>query len=232
MSSINDFSWVLFDADDTLFHFDAFTGLQHLFARFNVVFTEKNYAEYELINKPLWVDYQNGTITAEQLQHQRFASWASRVNCSPEDLNSSFISIMAEICTPIAGAVSLLDAIRERVRLGIITNGFTQLQQARLERTGLKNYFDVLVISEQVGVAKPHKAIFEHTLALMGNPLPSQVLMVGDNPDSDILGGINAGFHTCWFNQHQREAPQGINPNYEVSSLEQLQHLLMNGVTI
>jgi putative hydrolase of the HAD superfamily/5'-nucleotidase len=66
----------------------------------------------------------------------------------------------------------------------------------------------------------------------MGNPLPSQVLMVGDNPDSDILGGINAGLHTCWFNQHQREAPQGINPNYEVSSLEQLQHLLMNGVTI
>ncbi len=227
MSSINHFSWVLFDADDTLFHFDAFTGLRHLFAGFNIAFTEQDYTEYQLTNKPLWVDYQNGTISAEHLQYQRFNLWANRLNCSPEDLNSSFIAIMAEICTPIEGAISLLDALKEKVNLGIITNGFTQLQQARLERTGLKDYFDVLVISEQVGVAKPHKAIFEHTLALMGNPLPSQVLMVGDNPDSDILGGINAGLHTCWFNQYQKEAPQGINPHYEVSSLKQLQHLLI-----
>lgn len=80
MSSINNFSWVLFDADDTLFHFDAFTGLQHLFAQYKVIFTEQDYAEYELINKPLWVDYQNGSITAEQLQCKRFVLWANRLN--------------------------------------------------------------------------------------------------------------------------------------------------------
>ncbi|RUR07828.1 dUMP phosphatase [Legionella sp. km772] len=224
---MNDFSWVLFDADDTLFHFDAFTGLQHLFAGFNLAFTEKDYADYELINKPLWVSYQNGSITAEQLQYQRFAGWAARLNCSPEDLNNSFIAIMAQICTPIEGALSLLKALKAKAKLGIITNGFTQLQQARLDRTGLNNYFDVLVISEQVGVAKPDKAIFEHTLKLMGNPLPSEVLMVGDNPASDILGGINAGLRTCWFNQHQIEAPAGITPHYEVASLRELQYLLV-----
>ena len=227
MSSINNFSWVLFDADDTLFHFNAFAGLQHLLAQFSVVFNETDYAEYEQVNKPLWVEYQNGRITAEQLQHQRFTSWATRLNCSPKDLNSSFISIMAQICTPIEGVVSLLNALRNKVKLGIITNGFTQLQQARLERTGLKSYFDILVISEQVGVAKPHKAIFAHALFLMGNPKPSEVLMVGDNPDSDIIGGNNAGFHTCWFNQHQKEPPQGIVPHYEVASFKQLHDLLL-----
>lgn len=218
----------MFDADDTLFHFDAFKGLQQLFSHYDIVFTEQDYAEYEAINKPLWVDYQNGSITVDELKCQRFTVWAERLNCSAEDLNSSFMIAMMSICTPIKGALTLLNALKEKVQLGIITNGFVSLQQERLERTGLKGYFDVLVTSEEVGFAKPHKAIFEHTLDLMGNPHPTQVLMVGDNPASDILGGINSGLHTCWFNQHQKEATEGIQAHYEVSSLEQLHALLIN----
>lgn len=229
MSSIDNYSWVLFDADDTLFHFDAFKGLKQLFAGFNIIFTEHDYTEYESVNKPLWVDYQNGAITAEQLQEQRFNLWANRLNCNPQHLNNSFISLMAEICTPIEGAIPLLNSLKEKVRMGIITNGFTRLQQARLEHTGLTEYFDVLVISEQVGAPKPHKAIFEHTLALMGNPSPDQVLMVGDNPDSDILGGLSVGFQTCWFNQHKKAPSPGVTAHYEVSSLYELQDLLIGG---
>lgn len=228
MAFLKNFSWILFDADDTLFHFDAFSGLRHLFADFNIVFTEQDFAEYQLVNKPLWVDYQNGAISAVQLQQQRFTLWAERLSCSSQELNNSFMSIMAEICTPIAGVIELLHSLKDKVRLGIVTNGFTLLQQARLERTGLKNYFDLLVISEEVGVAKPHKAIFEHTLALMGNPVREQVLMVGDNPDSDIVGGINAGLCTCWFNQHQHQVPDGIRPHYQVSSFQQLHQLLLS----
>ena len=56
---------------------------------------------------------------------------------------------MAEICTPLPGAVSLLNAIRGNAKIGIITNGFSALQQVRLERTGLRDYFDLLVISER-----------------------------------------------------------------------------------
>ena len=224
---MNNYSWVLFDADDTLFHFDAFKGLKHLFAGFDIVFTEQDYAEYQLVNKPLWVEYQNGLITAEQVQCQRFDTWANRLQCSAQDLNSSFIDVMAEICTPIDGAVNLLNKLKDKVKLGIITNGFTQLQQARLLRTGLKEYFDVLVISEQVGIAKPNKAIFDHTLDLMGNPSREKVLMVGDNPDSDILGGINSGLHTCWFNRENKEEPKGIKPHYQVSSLRELEELFV-----
>jgi 5'-nucleotidase len=204
VSSIDNYSWIVFDADDTLFHFDALRGLKHLFAPYNIMFSEDDYTEYELVNKPLWVDYQNGLIGAEQLQHRRFEHWANRLNCKPQDLNDSYMSIMAEICTPIEGAVALLNALKEKVRMGIITNGFTRMQHERLERTQLTEYFDILVISEQVGKAKPHQAIFDHTLALMGNPSPSRVLMVGDNPDSDILGGMSVGFQTCWFNQYNK----------------------------
>ncbi|MCL9683999.1 pyrimidine 5'-nucleotidase [Legionella maioricensis] len=221
------YTWILFDADETLFHFDAFSGLKLMFSHYGVAFTQQDYEEYEIINRPLWVDYQNGSITAEQLQCQRFNLWANKLQCAPQDLNSAFMAAMAEICTPLEGAVSLLNVLKEQAKLGIITNGFTQLQQVRLQRTGLREHFELIVISEEVGFAKPHQGIFDHTLAIMGHPVREQVLMVGDNPDSDILGGINAGLHTCWLNRHNKPVPEGIKPHYQVSSLAELGYLLV-----
>ena len=88
------------------------------------------------------------------------------------------------------GAVSLLNALKGKAKLGIITNGFTALQQIRLERTGLRDYFDLLVISEQVGVAKPDRRIFDYTFEQMKQPPRDRVLMVGDTAESDILGAV------------------------------------------
>lgn len=162
--------WIFFDADETLFTFDSFTGLQRMFLDYSVTFTAEDFQDYQAVNKPLWVDYQNGAITSLQLQHGRFESWAERLNVEPGKLNEAFINAMAEICTPLPGAVSLLNAIRGNAKIGIITNGFSALQQVRLERTGLRDYFDLLVISEEVGVAKPNKKIFDYALEQAGNP--------------------------------------------------------------
>ncbi|HCR6993956.1 TPA: pyrimidine 5'-nucleotidase [Shigella flexneri] len=218
--------WIFFDADETLFTFDSFTGLQRMFLDYSVTFTVEDFQDYQAVNKPLWVDYQNGAITSLQLQHGRFESWAERLKVEAGLLNDAFINAMAEICTPLPGAVSLLNAIRSNAKIGIITNGFSALQQVRLERTGLRDYFDLLVISEEVGVAKPNKKIFDYALEQAGNPDRSRVLMVGDTAESDILGGINAGLATCWLNAHNREQPEGIAPTWTVSSLHELEQLL------
>ena len=196
--------WIFFDADETLFTFDSFTGLQRMFLDYSVTFTAEDFQDYQAVNKPLWVDYQNGAITSLQLQHGRFESWAERLKVEAGLLNDAFINAMAEICTPLPGAVSLLNAIR----------------------TGLRDYFNLLVISEEVGVAKPNKKIFDYALEQAGNPDRSRVLMVGDTAESDILGGINAGLATCWLNAHHREQPEGIAPTWTVSSLHELEQLL------
>ncbi len=221
------YDWILFDADDTLFHFDAFSGLQRMFSRHGVEFAEHDYHAYQTVNKPLWVEYQGGRISAQQLQRERFQPWADKLRIAAHELNRAYLATMAEICTPLDGAVSLLGALRGEARLGIITNGFTELQEARLARTGLAHHFEVLVISEQVGMTKPHRDIFDHALSLMGNPARDRVLMVGDNPDSDILGGINAGLDTCWINADGRAAPDNVTPTYEVTSLAELERLLL-----
>lgn len=223
---MKNYQWILFDADETLFHFDAFSGLQRMFSSLGVQFTQQDFQEYQTINIPLWVSYQNGTITAQQLQHRRFNNWANKLQLSTQELNNAFLTAMIDICAPIKGAINLLNFLKGKAKLGIITNGFTELQQVRLERMGLQNHFHFVVVSEQVGVAKPHPAIFEHALSLMDNPVREHVLMVGDNPDSDILGGINAGLDTCWVNIEKKAVPEGIIPNYQVSSLKELENLL------
>ena len=81
---LKDWDWILFDADDTLFHFDAFAGLQHLFQPYGVAFSQADYDDYQASNKPLWVDYQNGAISALQLQLQGFEGRAARLNVSEE----------------------------------------------------------------------------------------------------------------------------------------------------
>lgn len=223
---MKNYEWILFDADDTLFHFDAFAGLQQLFAQFERHFSEQDYREYQAVNKSLWVDYQNAKITAKQVQVQRFNSWANTLGLPAQDLNSAFLAVMAKICKPFEGVENVLKALEAKLKLGIVTNGFIELQEARLAQTGLREYFKILVISEQIGSAKPNPVIFDYALRLMGNPARDRVLMVGDNPETDILGGLNSGLHTCWFNVHNKVAPEHIEPHYQVASLVELQGLL------
>lgn len=169
--------WIFFDADETLFTFDSFGGLQRMFLDYSITFTAEDFQDYQAVNKPLWVDYQNGAISALQLQHQRFQGWSERLDVTPGALNEAFLNAMAEICAPLPGAISLLDSLKGNVKLGIITNGFTALQQIRLERTGLRDHFDALVISEQVGVPKPDPRIFDYALEKAGHPARERVLM-------------------------------------------------------
>ncbi|TKF27674.1 pyrimidine 5'-nucleotidase [Enterovibrio norvegicus] len=216
------YDWILFDADETLFSFDAYLGLQTLFSRLGVEFTRTDFDEYQKVNKPLWVKYQDGEINAKQLQEDRFLVWSDRLNIPPFELNRLFLEAMADICKPLESVSDIVPLLSQQAKLGIITNGFTQLQKVRLEKTGLSAFFDLVVISEEVGVAKPDPAIFHLAFEQMGQPALSRVLMVGDNPDSDILGGMNAGIDTCWLNVDSKPVPEGSTPTYVVSSWKAL----------
>jgi YjjG family noncanonical pyrimidine nucleotidase len=223
------YQWILFDADETLFHFDNFSGLKNMFTRYAVDFRQSDFDEYQSVNKPLWVEYQNGQINAEQLQTRRFRQWSERLNVSTKELNSQFLDSMAEICQPLSGALELVTYLHAHdIKMGIITNGFAQLQKIRLERTKFDMYFSVVVISELVGSAKPHPDIFNYALEKMNKPNKESVLMVGDTLESDILGGNNAGFDTCWLNHYGKTHPEEITPTQEVTSLYDLLQWLKN----
>lgn len=219
------YPWILFDADETLFRFDSFRGLKILFAQYDIVFTEKDYQDYQLRNKSLWADYQSGKITAQHI-HKRFDPWAEKLEVSIDKLNRNFLATMTDICEPLPGALNLLKNLKGKSRFGIITNGFNEFQQTRLEKTGVHEYIEFVVVSEDVGLAKPHPAIFDHAIRKMNNPPRENILMVGDTLESDILGGLNSGLDTCWINRENKIAPEHINPKYQINSLMELEHLL------
>ncbi|MBQ4856867.1 pyrimidine 5'-nucleotidase [Pseudoalteromonas sp. MMG007] len=220
------YSYVLFDADETLFRFDILAGMTRMFKAYGIQFTKDDYVHYQKTNKQLWLDYQDGKISADYLQVTRFNEWAEKLDVPAKELNDAFLDSMAQICEPLPGAIELLNKLKPHAKLGIITNGFARLQTVRLEHTGLKDMFEWLVISELVGIAKPNKAIFDHTFELMGNPDKSQILMVGDTASSDVLGGSNAGIDTCWLQHPGEQLPEGITPTYTITTLDQLQSIL------
>lgn len=217
---------ILFDADDTLFHFDAFSGLQKMFSQYQFAFDPAEFQRYQQLNLPLWQQYQNGQISASDLQQRRFEPYAATLGVSALQLNNEFLQAMATLCTLLPGARELLDFLKGKARLGIITNGFTAMQQARLEHCGVADLFDPLVISEQIGVAKPDPQIFQHAFEQLGRPDKNSILMVGDNPHSDVLGAQNAGIASCWLNVTAQPLPAGISPTYQVASLFELPALL------
>jgi len=220
------YEWIMFDADETLFHFKSFGGLCKTFAKYGIEFSQEDFEAYEIVNKQAWINYQDGKITSVDLKTLRFSSWAKRIGVTPEQLNIEFLASMVEVCTLYDGVLDILEYCQGKYKMAVITNGFMDMQEERLKYHGIEQYFDLLVVSEEVGVAKPNKIIFNYARSQMGNPPRDKILMVGDNVDSDILGGINAGLDTCWFNPRDVSIQRDFSANYQISSMEQLRNII------
>ncbi len=222
------YDWILFDADETLFSFDAYQGLKTLFSRYKIDFSKADFEQYQKVNTPLWGQYQKGEISSKQLKENRFLLWSSRLTVSAAELNRQFLDIMAELCQPLEGVQEAIPLLAKKAKLGIITNGFSQMQNRRLENTGLQKYFDLLVVSEEVGFPKPDVRIFEYAFEKMGYPDKSRILMVGDNLHSDVLGANLAGIESCWLNMNESALNTQSLPCFVVKSWSDLSRLLLS----
>jgi HAD superfamily hydrolase (TIGR01549 family) len=116
-------------------------------------------------------------------------------------------------------ADELLVQLKQKYKLGIVTNGVAGLQRKKWHGCGLEPWFDAVAISGELGVGKPNPAIFEWMANELKVPLESCV-MVGDNADRDVQGGINAGIKTIWIDR-------GFKPRTAIPSLEVKQLLEM-----
>ena len=203
--------WIFFDLDDTLFDFSSasFISLCRLWdespeirSRFNnpEVFLD----EYHIHNKRMWQLHESGLITADFLKGERF-----RLTLSPERdddatriamrrLNDRYLRLLSECDIPVEGARELLSRLSGKYLIGILTNGFTEAQYRKLHSTGLDRHIQRMVISDEIGIQKPDPRIFRYAEEATGATTDS-TLMIGDNPDNDIQGALNAGWHAIYF---------------------------------
>ena len=224
------YKWLLFDADGTLFDYDKAErhALGGTFAALGLEY-EARYAEvYRRINGEIWLDFENGRITQERLRTRRFELLfdAIGVECDPGEFSSRYLANLALGTDLIAGAEKAVESLHGRVGLVLITNGLADVQRPRFAGSAVGQYFSEVVISEEVGSAKPAQAIFDVAFSRMGFPNKRDVLIVGDSLSSDIKGGSDYGIDTCWFNPEGKRNDSAVVPQYEIDELKDL-HLLL-----
>ena len=231
---IGPFHVILFDADGTLFDFQRAErhALTEAMASFDLAYDEAVHPEaYARINRDLWQQLEQRRVTADELKVERFRRFSASLGAvvEPEAFSREYLRRLAHTTFLIDGAEALLASLRARARLAMVTNGLAEVQHSRLARSSLAPAFEAVVVSEEVGVAKPDARIFEHALAQLRHDDRETVLMVGDSLEADIQGGVNAGIRTCWFNPSGAPNASAIQPTFEIAGLLELRDRLENG---
>ncbi len=224
------YKWLLFDADGTLFDYDRAeaVALQRTFEGLGQGF-EPDYAEaYRRINAAIWLDFELGKISQIRLRTERFDRLfaAVGVGLDSKAFSERYLRNLALGTDLVDGAKDVIRALHGRVGLMLITNGLADVQRPRFARSALNGYFAGLVISEEVGAAKPHPHIFDVAFRRMGQPRRDEVLMVGDSLTSDVRGGVDYGLDTCWFNPGRRPRSPDLPIRYEISNLREVLDLV------
>jgi len=220
------YEWLLFDFDNTLADFNASSKLAFvdLLNGIGIEFAEELYPIYNKINHQCWDEREAGLISHEVLKKKRWELFFKQVGIDHDPLAANGIYFETIKTNPvyIDYATELLVGIQSHFKTMIITNGLSEVQNPRIEKLGIAKYFDHIVISDEIGTAKPQKAFFDHCYELMHRPNKSKVLVIGDTLKSDIKGGQNFGFDTCWYNYYKEDNLTNIKPSYTVDNLKSL----------
>jgi YjjG family noncanonical pyrimidine nucleotidase len=225
------YKWLLFDADGTLFDYDQAesSALETTFRTFRLGFEPAYREVYRQINQQLWLEFEQGAVSSIVLRVRRFERLFANIGLEVDTqaFSDSYLLHLANSSQLMAGALEVVQALHPHYQLALITNGLKEVQRPRFAQSALKDYFAGLIISEEVGAAKPDRAIFEAAFVQMGHPHRAEALMIGDSLTSDIQGGYNYGIETCWFNPTHAPRPVNIASQYEITHLTELISLLL-----
>ena len=226
---------IFFDLDHTLWDTDknAKESLQEIHQEikiqenFNVSF-DLFHATYQKHNDILWKKYAKHEVSKSDVRINRFKYSLEELNIFNDNINEFFASHFVSR-TPlkknlIEGAIELMDYVKDRYTLSIITNGFKEVQYIKMEESGLSKYFSHVFISEEVGYNKPSPDIFKHAMQTSGASIAENCLMIGDSLEADILGAIKAGMKAVYLNPESKNATE--NDFITVKSLAEIKTIL------
>lgn len=228
------YNTLFFDLDHTLWDYNkaAAETLKALYDDYQlegkVPFDKEQLCEvFFTINFQLWADYNVGKIDAAFLRKQRFELIFEGLGAGkellPDDFGPRYIHECPQKSYVLDGSFELLDHLKDRYSMHIITNGFEDVQQTKLKSSGLDQYFREVITSEKAGGKKPGKEIFYYSMRLAGTK-PEESLMIGDNFQTDIMGAMGVGMDQAYYNPDATPPP--ILPSYELRKLVELKGIL------
>ena len=225
------FQWLLFDFDNTLVDFSntSKNALWQSFLDFGSACNDTIYQLYKDINHQVWSAFERGEMSAERLRIERFALLFAAIEeepAPPAVFSKRYLENLVALSQAYEGVHELLDQLSQRYQLGLITNGLREVQRPRLNLLRLTQHFSTIVVSDEIGVAKPDPAFFDFTYrSIPAPPAKEEVLVIGDNLQSDIQGGNDFGHATCWIS-HGRTNTSEVLPDYTVDGVLKITELL------
>ena len=226
----NSIQHIFFDLDHTLWDFDKNSELAfaRIFeANYPHVQIDEFIAVYIPINKACWQLYQVDQMSHDQLRYQRLKQSfdAMNVSISDDEINQiaiDYIAYLPEFNHLFDGVHEVLSYLQTKYVLHVITNGFAQVQDRKMDQSNLTPYFKTITNSELAGAKKPNPIIFEHALQV-ATATKSNSVMIGDSLDADVLGALDFGMQAVFFNPFDEEVSQEI---IQISHLLELKNIL------
>lgn len=223
------YSTILFDADETLLDFPAAekASLKKVCEKFGITYSEEIRATFSSINSALWKQLEKGLITRDLIRIRRFEQFAEHfgIAVDPKEMAVYYVEMLSAFAFLLDGADKLCENLSKEYDLYIVTNGIGTVQQSRLAKSGLLPFFSKVFVSEDIGSQKPQKKFFDFVFENIPEKDKSKIIIVGDSMSSDILGGINAGIDTCFFNPALKE--ETYKPTYTAKSFEELENIFL-----
>jgi HAD superfamily (subfamily IA) hydrolase, TIGR02254 len=222
------------DLDDTLWdiHLNGKECLEEVYRDYGYDAFYPSFEDYYDVFMPnnhrLWALYRQGEIKKEELVVERFLMPVRKFGLDDpvyaKKLSDDFLERTTRKTRLIDGAIDLLEYLKPRYRMHILSNGFREVQYKKIENSGLMPYFDRIVLSEDAGINKPHADMFTYALKNT-NSRRDQTMMIGDSWDADITGAYNSRIAQIWFNP-KNETPEGFTPTYTVQALAEIKKIL------
>ena len=237
---------VFIDWDDTIGDFigAAKMALQEMYEKYHLCDYFASCEEFVSLYKPhnleLWDKYGKDLVTKEYLSFDRFffpLMHGSKVKGEKgkvkgenlcvlaEQLSEDFLNMTTARFSLLEGAEELVRYLAKKYPLTVVTNGFVEVQYEKFDKSGLRDCFAHIVLSEEVGCQKPNPRIFEEALRMNGLAA-EDVVMIGDSWTSDIQGAINAGIDQIWIRKSKDPLPEAQSATYLVQSLSEVMEIL------
>ena len=206
--------WIFFDLDDTLWNFseNSYLSLHSLYEISPILRklfkTVEEFIEiYHKNNSLMWDLYSQGKVNTSELKTERWRrTLATRqfevLTAICEELDRNYLEILAKGKEKFPGVNDMLERLNKKFLIGVISNGFLKTQYKKLHYSGLEKYITRTIVSEEIDVNKPNSKIFDYAISSTGAQSP--YLMVGDHPETDVIGAMRAGWHAIWFNPHHK----------------------------
>lgn len=221
---------IFFDLDHTLWDFEKNSAMAFafIFEKHSLdidcdIFLEK----YVPVNAQYWKLFRDDKITQHELRYGRFRETFAQMGTEVSDelietLAHEYITHLPTFNHLFDGAIEVLDYLKEKYSLHIITNGFHEVQEHKLRNSNIGHYFETVTNSETAGCKKPNPQIFEFALKA-ANADKACSVMIGDCIEADVQGALDCGIDAIYFNEHKLSAPQTI---VQVNHLRELKNLL------